>query len=196
MLKLRSFRLCRGAEIVAKAQTWRCTGQPADGRPAWSTRHQASSLLESRCGRRSACTGSRNARARPVQVFSALTPTILTLAHAPNPKNYFFESDLVALAVGSIFEGDMATVMRALSHRDGQSIGQNREVAGAHFQRDTHAGKILAAKVFALLGGLDLSSRFQRGAQGVGRDNRLRFVRQMLDSTSPSLIRSRSVSLI
>ena len=157
MLKLRSFRLCRGAEIVAQAQNLEM--------------YWANLLMVGPLGRRHTATliaigitvgqmvgmywKHKYARARPVQVFPALMPTILTPAHASYPNNHSFQSHLVALAVGSIFEGDMATAMRAPLIAMANRIGQNREVAGVHFQSDTDAGKILAAKVFALLGGLD-----------------------------------------
>jgi acid phosphatase (class A) len=167
LLKLRSLRLCRGAEIVAQAQNLEM--------------YWANLLMVGPLGRRNTATliaigitvgqmvgmywKHKYGRARPIQVFPPLMPTILTPAHASYPNNHSFQSHLIALAVGSIFEGEMATAMRAPLTAMANRIGQNREVAGVHFQSDTDAGKILAAKVFAVLGNLESFKKVRNEAR-------------------------------
>jgi acid phosphatase (class A) len=78
-------------------------------------------------------------------------PMIPTPSHPSYPNNHCFQSHLIALAVGSIFQGGMATAMTAQLTAMANRIGHNREVAGVHFQSDTDAGRDLATSVFDLL---------------------------------------------
>ncbi|XSC44863.1 phosphatase PAP2 family protein [Bradyrhizobium sp. RDT10] len=66
--------------------------------------------------------------------------------HASYPSGHSLESHLIALVLGEIIPGAKAALM-ALAKR----IGENREVAGVHFQSDTIAGREIAEAVFPRL---------------------------------------------
>ncbi|MEJ1938004.1 phosphatase PAP2 family protein, partial [Nostoc sp. NIES-2111] len=91
-------------------------------------------------------------RARPAQVYPALTPVIPTPPHASYPSNHALQSQLARLALTALFTD--AAVRKAV---DGaldalaDRIATNREVAGVHFQSDTRAGQKLAADILPLL---------------------------------------------
>jgi hypothetical protein len=94
-------------------------------------------------------------RPRPVQVFPAIMPAIMTPSHPSYPNNHAFQSHLIALSVGEIFEGDTNAAMRAPLLALANRIGRNREVAGVHFPADTRASAVLAPEIFDLLKGCD-----------------------------------------
>jgi hypothetical protein len=93
-------------------------------------------------------------RPRPVQVFPAIMPAIMTPSHPSYPNNHAFQSHLIALSVGEIFVGSTKAAMRAPLLALANRIGRNREVAGLHFPADTRASAVLAPEIFDLLNGL------------------------------------------
>ena len=94
-------------------------------------------------------------RPRPVQVFPAIMPAIMTPSHPSYPNNHAFQSHLIALSVGEIFKGDTKAAMRAPLLALANRIGRNREVAGLHFPADTRASALLAPQIFELLKGCE-----------------------------------------
>jgi hypothetical protein len=94
-------------------------------------------------------------RPRPVQVFPAIMPAIMTPSHPSYPNNHAFQSHLIALSLGEIFVGETKAVMRAPLLALANRIGRNREVAGLHFPADTRASAVLAPKILDLLNNLD-----------------------------------------
>lgn len=90
-------------------------------------------------------------RARPVQVFPALMPVIITPSHPSYPNNHMLQSLLVANAVGAVFEEPVRTAMLAPLLAMAERIGENREIAGVHFPSDKAASRTLANQTFDLL---------------------------------------------
>lgn len=104
-------------------------------------------------------------RARPVQLFPALMPAIITPSHPSYPSNHSFQSYLVAHAVLSIFKGTgAAAVMKPQLFQLAARIGRNREIAGVHFPGDTSAGEALAKKIEPLMTGLRSFEKLRQAA--------------------------------
>ena len=108
-------------------------------------------------------------RARPVQLFPAVMPLILTPPHPSFPNNHSFQSHLIAYTVQAAFEEPVAGAMHAQLMALADRIGNNRVVAGVHFPTDTDAGKFLARAMFPLLAELEF---FARSAKPPGPSGR------------------------
>jgi acid phosphatase (class A) len=104
-------------------------------------------------------------RARPVQVFPALMPVVMTPSHPSYPSNHSFQSHLIAHALGSAFTGDAHHPMRAMLFALAARIGRNREIAGVHFPSDTDLGKKLAVEIFGHLERLPSFQAIRDGAK-------------------------------
>ncbi len=78
-------------------------------------------------------------RPRPVHVYPALMPLLLTPRHPSYPNNHALQSRLVARTLGAIAPLVLEPML-ALADR----IGGNREIAGLHFPSDSVAGAKLA----------------------------------------------------
>ena len=88
-------------------------------------------------------------RPRPVQIYPALMPLLLTPPHPSYPNNHALQSLLVARLVGAAVP-TLAKPLLFLADR----IGHNREIAGLHFPSDRVASAALAdALVPIALGG-------------------------------------------
>jgi len=85
-------------------------------------------------------------RARPVQVYPALMPPVVTPPHASFPNSHSLQSHLIAYAVSSAVP-ELTAAASSLAHR----IAENREIAGLHFPSDTAAGKDYALAIFQIL---------------------------------------------
>jgi len=85
-------------------------------------------------------------RGRPQQVFPGLVPLVPSPWHASYPSGHSLQSHLTALGLGEVMPGAKNALV-ALARR----IGENREVAGVHFQSDTVAGRNIAEAVFPRL---------------------------------------------
>jgi len=94
---------------------------------------------------------AQHRRARPVQVFPAVMPAIMTPPHPSYPSNHSFQSHLIAHCLCRLFKEPVAEAMRAPLFALAARIGENREIAGVHFPSDTDAGRDLAASIFELL---------------------------------------------
>jgi hypothetical protein len=85
-------------------------------------------------------------RARPVQVYPALMPPLLTPGHASFPNSHALQSYLIS---GSIQRACLALEkpLNAIADR----VRMNREIAGLHFPSDGEASLKIAPQVLALL---------------------------------------------
>jgi hypothetical protein len=78
-------------------------------------------------------------RPRPVHIYPAIMPMLLTPAHPSYPNNHALQSLLVARMVGTVAP-HLGEPLSVLADR----IGFNREIAGVHFPSDRVASRILA----------------------------------------------------
>lgn len=85
-------------------------------------------------------------RARPVQLYPALTPAILTPSHPSYPNAHALQSRLIAECITLACDG-LREPLVALADR----IGLNREVAGVHFPSDREASLKLVPQILAQL---------------------------------------------
>jgi acid phosphatase (class A) len=85
-------------------------------------------------------------RPRPVQVYPALMPPILTPPHPSYPNNHALQSRLVARFVGLAVPA-LQDPLDVLAER----IGFNREVAGVHYPSDRVASKAIADQLAPLV---------------------------------------------
>lgn len=86
-------------------------------------------------------------RARPLQLYPALTPAILTPAHPSFPNAHALQSRLIAECI-TLACSDLHEPLVVLADR----IGQNREVAGVHYPSDRMASLELVPQIVAILG--------------------------------------------
>lgn len=108
-------------------------------------------------------------RMRPAQVYPALMTLVPTPGHPSYPSNHALQSWLAYLCVvkglekGGVGEGVCGAVdemLRPLALR----IGENREVAGVHFNDDSRAGRYLAGQ---LIGKVTALKAFKALSDGV-----------------------------
>jgi acid phosphatase (class A) len=85
-------------------------------------------------------------RPRPVQVYPALMPCILTPPHPSYPNNHALQSYLIAGCVARANPA-LANAVNNLADR----IAKNREIAGVHFPADKIASRTVADHVLSLL---------------------------------------------
>jgi hypothetical protein len=153
LLEMRSLRPSRLPEIVAQAQNlemyWANLLMVGPlGRPNTATLIAIGIAIGQMVGM---YWKREHNRARPVQVFPALMPAIMTPAHASYPSNHSFQSHLIARALAAMFEGEVADAMHQQLFVMATRIAQNREIAGVHFPSDSEVGKRLAEGVFGIL---------------------------------------------
>jgi hypothetical protein len=152
LLEQRQERPGRLPEILVQAENlelyWRNMLMVGRGRPYTATLIEIAMAVGHMVG---IYWKARYARPRPVQVFPAIMPAIMTPSHPSYPNNHAFQSHLIALSVGEIFAGETKAAMRAPLLALANRIGRNREVAGLHFPADTRASAILAPQIFELL---------------------------------------------
>ena len=86
-------------------------------------------------------------RARPVQVYPALMPVLLTPPHPSYPNAHALESLVMSGCVALA-----APVLRDQLELLADRVGYNREVAGVHYPSDRVASAELAPQVMAFLG--------------------------------------------
>ncbi|MBN8875473.1 MAG: hypothetical protein J0H67_21760 [Rhodospirillales bacterium] len=85
-------------------------------------------------------------RARPVQLYPALMPSLLTPPHPSYPNNHALQSYLISECLILKLEA-FAQPLRELADR----VGVNREVAGFHFPSDRRASKKLVEQILPIL---------------------------------------------
>jgi len=76
---------------------------------------------------------------RPVQVYPALMPVILTPGHPSLPSGHALQCELIADCLTRANDA-LEQPARALADR----IARNREIAGVHFPRDRIASRAIA----------------------------------------------------
>ncbi len=156
LLEQRRERPGRLPEILVQAENlelyWRNMLMVGRGRPYTATLIEIAVAVGHMVG---IYWKARYMRPRPVQVFPAIMPAIMTPSHPSYPNNHAFQSHVIALSVGEIFEGNTKAAMRAPLLALANRIGRNREVAGLHFPADTRASAILAPHIFEFLKGCE-----------------------------------------
>jgi hypothetical protein len=85
-------------------------------------------------------------RPRPVQIYPALMPPILTPAHPSYPNAHALQSWIITKALVTVVPA-LTVQLELLAQR----IAENREVAGLHYPSDTRASFALAPQVVDLL---------------------------------------------
>jgi len=85
-------------------------------------------------------------RARPVQVWPALAPSIPTPGHPSYPNAHALQSRLIALCIAEV-----APALKEICLDIADRIAENREVGGLHFPSDTKAGKETADHIMNYL---------------------------------------------
>src|SRR3954454_19911314 len=83
---------------------------------------------------------------RPVQVYPALMPVILTPGHPSLPSGHALQCDLIADCVAEAVPV-LEQPARALAER----IARNREIAGVHFPRNRIASRQIAEHLRSVL---------------------------------------------
>lgn len=86
-------------------------------------------------------------RARPVQVYPAIMPPVLTPAHPSYPNAHALQSQLISRSISMACPAFGEPLM-ALAER----VGENRVIAGLHFPSDTDKSIRIAEQLMPLLG--------------------------------------------
>jgi acid phosphatase (class A) len=89
-------------------------------------------------------------RARPAQVWTAISPVIPTPAHPSYPGGHALQAHLIAKCVEWIVPA-MRPACKVLATR----IAENRELAGLHWPSDTEASVKIVQRTFELLSGVE-----------------------------------------
>lgn len=90
-------------------------------------------------------------RPRPVEVYPAVMPLVLTPPHASYPNAHAFQSLLMTGLLKNVVPKQLHQPLDALALR----VGQNREIAGVHYPSDRTASIGMAEKLLPLFQSID-----------------------------------------
>jgi membrane-associated phospholipid phosphatase len=107
----------------------------------------------------------RKPRARPSQVHPALMPPVEVPGHPSFPSGHATQAMLMALsAEAALPTPALQEAWRPLLQTLAGRIARNREIAGLHYESDTHGGLELAYKAFTILATCEGFKNVQKAA--------------------------------
>lgn len=87
-------------------------------------------------------------RPRPAQVHPALLPPVEPPGHPSFPSGHATQALLMARCIEAALPRALQDAWRPLLHTLAGRVARNREIAGLHYESDTHAGLELASQIF------------------------------------------------